>query len=380
MSDSPLPPITAPVTIADIGARLPEAILAGDTSLQVERMVHPLDWRGPADLPLILGAPALQVIDAGARCAVVAKEVADAAPEKIEQLGAAVIVERARHALAFLTPMFPRTPDATPAEGIHPTAVIEEGAEIGENCRIGALVYVGSQAKIGAGCILHPNSTVAAGAVLGDSCILKPGSRISDSVTLGDRVIVNENAVIGSDGFAFVTPEKGAEEAVKGGQRQGLDHKSGEILRIDSLGSVQIGNDVEIGAGTTVDRATLGSTSIKSGTKVDNLVQLAHNVELGENCFICAHVGIAGSSKVGSRTILAGQVGVADHMSIGDDCVVMGGSAVTKKLDSGGVYFGFPAQPAQKELRARALTNRLEQMVSDLKKLKRQIKELEADK
>ncbi len=366
------------LTIAEIASRIPDALLAGDSSLTVNRFVHPLEWRSPDDLTLILGESALAVIDAGARCAIISKQIADSNPAQIAHLGAAIVIPRPRHALALVTPLFPRSPAADPPPGIHPSAVVEDGAEIGEGSAIGPLAFIGHMAKLGRGCIIHPHASVAAGSVLGDHCILKPGARVSDSVTLGNRVILNENAVVGSDGFAFVTPEKGAEESVKSGQFGSLSHADQAILRIDSLGSVIIGDDVEIGACSTVDRATLGTTVVRSGSKIDNLVQIAHNAEIGQNCFICAQVGIAGSSKVGSRAILAGQVGVADHMTIGDDAVVMGGSAVTKNLEPGGVYFGFPAQPAKKELRNRALTNRLGEMAKELRDLRGRIAALES--
>ena len=196
-----------------------------------------------------------------------------------------------------------------PGVSIQPFAVLEEGASVGEGTVVGAHSYIGHGAKIGAGCFLHPRVTVAT------RCVV------------GDRVILHAGGVLGSDGFGF-------------------ENDQGRHVKIPQVGVVQVDDDVEIGANTTVDRARFGRTWIGAGTKIDNLVQIAHNVVIGKHCLIVAQVGISGSTRLGDHVTLAGQVGVAGHLEIGDRAVVSAQSGVSKTLASNGLYMGSPAVPA----------------------------------
>jgi UDP-3-O-[3-hydroxymyristoyl] glucosamine N-acyltransferase len=193
---------------------------------------------------------------------------------------------------------------------IQPYAVIEDGARIGANSVIGAHAYIGHEASVGENTLLHPRVTVGA------RCIV------------GTRVILHSGVVIGSDGFGF-------------------EFQNGRHVKIPQMGIVQIDDDVEIGANTCLDRARFGRTWVQTGTKIDNLVQIAHNVVIGAHCVVCGQVGISGSVKLGKYVTLAGQVGTAGHLEIGDQATVGGQSGVTKSLEAKAMYLGTPAMPAR---------------------------------
>ena len=254
-------------------------------------------------------------------------------------------------------------------------SVVEAGAELGDGVSIGALAYVGPSARIGSGTTVLPQAFVGADAVVGADCLIYPGVRIGERVQIGDRVIIHNNASIGSDGFSYVTPEQASYEAAKSGGDQVAAQIKG-LRRIASIGTVRIGDDVEIGACAAIDRSNIGATVIGRGTKLDNHVQIGHNVAIGEDCLFSGQVGIAGSVKVGNRVVLAGQVGVADHLTIGDDAVVGGGSGLWKNVEAGQVVAGYPALPKTEALRQQADLARLPRLLRDMAALKRQVADL----
>ena len=237
----------APYSFSEIAETL-GADVQGDGSLTVTRLMHPLEANRPDDLIFIMDpALAARLNESPALCAVLAEGIDP--PEG--SLDAWFHVKRARFALAILMDLFERMPHAPP--GVHPTAVVEDGAEIGEGASVGALAYVGPGAKIGAGSILMPQTYMAADAVVGEHCLLYPGVRIGEEVIVGDRVIMHYNAAIGADGFSFVTPKMASHEAAKtGGDTVSATLDS--IYRIASIGTVRIGDDVEIGACAAIDR------------------------------------------------------------------------------------------------------------------------------
>ncbi len=213
-------------------------------------------------------------------------------------------------------------------EGIHPSAVIHETAEIGENTTICPQAVIDRGAKIGAGTHIGAGVFIGADTVVGDSCILHPHVTIREGCILGNRIVIQPGAVIGSCGFGYVTDEKG------------------HHMPLRQVGIVIIEDDVEIGANTTIDRGRFKETRIRRGTKIDNLVQIAHQVELGEDNIVVAQVGIAGSTKIGKNVVLAGQVGIIGHLSIGDRVIIAAGSKVIKSIpNGGGVFSGSPAMP-----------------------------------
>ncbi len=256
-------------------------------------------------------------------------------------LAAAIFVPRPRLALAGIT----RALDAGPAiaPGIHPTALIDPSAVIGDGAAVGPFVVVGPGARIGARARIASHASIAAGALIGDDALILEGVRIGARVRIGDRFIAQPGAVIGADGFSFVTPEKAGVEAVGGLGGTTPVQPDQSWTRIHSLGSVEVGDDVEVGANSTVDRGTIRDTRVGSGTKLDNLVHVGHNVEVGRDCLLCALVGVAGSVRIGNRVVLGGQVGVVDNIYIGDDVIAGGGSKILSNAPAGRVLLGYPA-------------------------------------
>ena len=228
---------------------------------------------------------------------------------------------------------------------------------------IGAGVVIGARARIGA------HVTIGRGARLGDDVLIHPGVRIGHGVIAGDRLIVQPNAVIGGDGFSFVTPEESGIEEIRRtlGTRAGIARQ--HWTRIHSLGTVEIGDDVEIGSNATIDRGTIRATRVGRGTKIDNLVMLGHNVVVGEDCLLCSQVGIAGSSRVGDRVVLAGQVGVNDNIEIGDDVIAGGASKIFTRVPAGRVVLGNPAVRMDTQLEIQKSVRRLPRFSQQLSKL-----------
>lgn len=234
--------------------------------------------------------------------------------------------------------------------GISPNAVIEKGAVIGDGCAIGPLCHICAGAKIGKNTRLVSSVYVGRDSWIGDDCLIHPGVRIMHGSRVGSRVLMQGGAVIGSDGFGFAQSETG--------------HK-----KIKQVGWVEIGDDVEIGANTTIDRGALGPTKVGRGTKVDNLVQIAHNVEIGEHCLLVSQVGISGSTKLGNFVVLAGQVGLVGHIELGDGVKVGAQSGVPHSIPAGKAYFGYPARELMEAARIEASVRRLPELLKRVKKL-----------
>jgi len=239
-------------------------------------------------------------------------------------------------------------------EGIHPTVVL------GEKVKLEKGVHIDSHVILGAGAWLKHNATILAGSfvgansMVGENSLIYPNVTIRENVEIGNNVIIHPGTVIGSDGFGYA-------------KEKGIHHK------IPQIGRVIIEDDVEIGANVTIDRATLGVTKIGKGTKIDNLVQIAHNVEIGENCIIAAQVGISGSTKIGNDVIIGGQVGVGGHIKIGNRVVIGAQSGVTKDIPDDTIVFGYPAREIHKTKRIEAHLSRLDLYVERLKKLELEI-------
>lgn len=236
--------------------------------------------------------------------------------------------------------------------GIHPTAVIENDVVLGCDVSIGPFVYIGRGSHIGAGSIIKGHVHVGASVHIGKQARIQPHVTIYDDCQLGDRVSIHAGAVIGSDGFGYT-------------------YIDGEHLKVPHVGRVIIEDDVEIGANTAIDRATLGATVIGKGTKIDNLVQIAHSVELGEQNIVCAFTGIAGSTTSGKGVIFAANVGVSDHVRI-DDGVVLGARAGVpprKHLKQGNIYLGNPARPRDKAIEAELSVTRVPYMRKQIRAL-----------
>ena len=248
-------------------------------------------------------------------------------------------------------------PDYKP-HGIHPTAVIAPGAKIATGAAIGAHTIIEDGAIVSEGCIIYAHCYVGHEAHLGKDCLIYPQVVLREKVVLGNRVIIHSGTVIGSDGFGFVTVD-------------------GRHMKIPQVGTVLIEDDVEIGANVTIDRARFDKTVIGEGTKIDNLVQIAHNVTIGKDCLIVAQSGIAGSTRLGNYVILAAQAGLVGHIDIGDGAIVTAQSGVSRSIKAGEQVFGSPAHSLKVAFRNNAHIQRLDKYVETIKDLKKRIEELE---
>ena len=247
--------------------------------------------------------------------------------EGINGLGdeqALILVENARGAMGQLLQMVSAA--MNPAKrGVEQPSFISEGVAVPEDAYIGAFAYIGKNVRLGAGVQIYPNVYIGDNVTIGDGTILYAGVRVYAHCKVGKQCILHSGVVVGADGFGFEPDAQGVNQ------------------KIPQIGNVVIEDDVEIGANTTVDRAMMGSTIIRKNAKIDNLVQIAHNVEVGESTFLCAQVGIAGSSKIGKHCILTGQVGVAGHIEVTDNCIFGAKTGISGNVKKPGMYQGYPA-------------------------------------
>ena len=266
-----------------------------------------------------------------------------------------LVVDDVRAALAAVLASF--APKLPSGEFTHPSAVLEADVVRGKDVWIGAGCVIRERAKIGDGCVLLPGSYVGKAASIGDRTLLHPRATVLDECTVGDDCVLNAGCVIGSDGFGFV--------------RVGEEH-----VKIPQIGNVVVGDRVEIGACSTIDRAVTGSTQIGSGTKIDNLVQIGHNVQIGENCVLCGQVGIAGSAKIGRGTTAAGQAGIAGHLEVGEHSLVLAQAGVTHSIPPRSRVSGFPAQPHRVVMEQQVLLRRLPKLIEQVRALVDAVAEL----
>jgi UDP-3-O-[3-hydroxymyristoyl] glucosamine N-acyltransferase len=244
---------------------------------------------------------------------------------------------------------------------IHPSAVVEPSARLGAGVAIGPCSYVGRNVSIGDRVRIHANVAIYEGVEVGDDTVIHSGAALREGTIVGARVRVHNNAVLGSDGFGYAKDEEG------------------RWLKIPQTGRVRVEDDVEIGACSTIDRASVGETVIARGAKIDNLVQVGHSCTVGEDTLLCAQVGLAGSSHVGSRVILAGQVGVAGHLRVGDGAVITAKSATSHDVPEGKVISGIPAFDNREWLRSTAAFRRLGEMQRTLRALEQRLASLEKE-
>ena len=240
--------------------------------------------------------------------------------------------------------------------GIEQPSVISEGVTYGSDLYLGSFCYVGKNVTIGNNVKIYPNSFIGDNVTIGDNCVFFAGVRIYSETVIGNRCTIHSGTIIGSDGFGFAPQEDGS------------------YVKVPQIGNVIIEDDVEIGACTTVDRATLGSTIIRKGVKLDNHIQVAHNVEIGENTVIAAQTGIAGTTKIGKNCLIGGQVGFAGHLTIGDGVKIQAQSGIGKNLEAGEVVQGSPAFNYGDFAKAFVHFRNLPKIVSDLEELKNTIK------
>jgi UDP-3-O-[3-hydroxymyristoyl] glucosamine N-acyltransferase len=255
-------------------------------------------------------------------------------------------------AFARVLAMF--APEPALPENVSDLAYIADGAAVDEKAAVGPFAVVDAGATIGAGTAICAGSYIGRDSFVGEDCIIYPNVTVRERVTIGDRVIIHPNAVLGSDGFGFATAE-------------GVHHK------VPQIGTVVVGDDVEIGAGTTIDRGTMGATVIGDGCKIDNLVQIAHNVTLGKGTILAAQVGIAGSTKVGEYVVMGGQVGLVGHIEVGDRVQIGAKSGIPKSIPPGEIWFGYPARPIMDTKRIEAYLKRLGELFDRVKNIERKL-------
>lgn len=243
--------------------------------------------------------------------------------------------------------------------GAHPSAIIAPGAQVHASAGIGPFVTIGSGAVVGAGVQVHVGVRIGDRAQIGAECILWQNVVIREDVRIGQRVIIHPNATIGSDGFGYV-------------------HRDGRHVKIPHIGTVELEDDVEVGANTAIDRAKTGVTRVGRGTKIDNLVQIGHNCEIGPGSILVGQVGLSGSCRLGAGVTLAGQVGVADHVRIGDRCVVTAKAGVFSDLPPGGVSGGTPATEQAAYIRQAMAARRLPRVLEKVRELSKRVQRLES--
>ncbi|MEL6838277.1 MAG: UDP-3-O-(3-hydroxymyristoyl)glucosamine N-acyltransferase [Pseudomonadota bacterium] len=350
------------LSIKDIAAAL-GADAFGAVDLFVSGAAEPAG-AGPDDLALAMTPAYADALAKGrARAAI----VWSGADWQSLGLDAAIIAPRARLAMAQLTQLLDQP---VTGQGISPHALIDGSAQIGADVSIGAFSVVGAGAIIGPGTIIADQVTIGPDVAIGAHCQIHPGVRVQRGVIVGARVILQPNVTLGADGFSFVSVAPAnveiARETLGNTPLTAPDDPTWH--RIHSLGGVEIGDDVEIGANSTVDAGTIRATRVGSGTKIDNLVQVGHNVIVGAHCLLCAQAGIAGSTVIGDRVVVGGKAGIADNLTVGDDVVLGGGSVVLSNVPAGRVMMGYPATKMQTHIDSYKALRRLPRLLRDLAK------------
>ncbi|MBR2475436.1 MAG: UDP-3-O-(3-hydroxymyristoyl)glucosamine N-acyltransferase [Bacteroidaceae bacterium] len=243
--------------------------------------------------------------------------------------------------------------------GIEENVFVADSATLGENLYIGAFSYISNNASVGSNSKIYPQCYIGDNVKIGTNCIIYPGVKIYHNCEIGNNVIIHAGCVIGSDGFGFAP-------------------QNGEYMKIAQIGNVAVEDNVEIGANTTIDRATMGSTIIRRGAKLDNLIQVAHNVEIGESTVMATQVGVAGSTKVGKQCMIGGQVGFAGHITIGDRVNIGAQSGIPNSVESNSNLLGYPAVPAKEFARQVVLTKRLPEINATIRELQKEIEHLKS--
>ncbi len=339
----------------------------GQIDLTILRAAEPQD-AGPTDLAMAMAPKYAEALALGDARAAVLWEGAD-----WQKLGldAAIFVGRPRMAMAGITAMLDRGQGVI--AGVHPSAVIDPTAELGANVSVGPLAVVGARARIGAGSVIGSHCVIGMDATIGENAVLREMVSIGARSRIGDRFIAQPGARIGGDGFSFVTPEvSGAENARKTMGDQG-EAKAQSWLRIHSLGAVEIGDDVEVGANCTVDNGTIRNTVIGSGSKLDNLVHVGHNTRVGRDCLLCGQTGVSGSVEIGNNVVLGGQTGVVDNIFIGDGVIAGGGTKILSNVPAGRVIMGYPGIKMDSHTEIYKAQRRLPRLANDVAALKKAV-------
>jgi UDP-3-O-[3-hydroxymyristoyl] glucosamine N-acyltransferase len=337
------------VKLRDLADRL-DCRLEGDGEIDILRVTG-LEQATTGDLTFLANPRYASLVARTGASAIIMGEGVDRAPCAVLRAG--------NPYLAFANAVRLLMPAVAPPVGVDPHSAVAADAVLGREVSIGPFVAVGRGARIGDRTVIHANVTIGDSAVVGADCVLHSNVSLRERVIVGDRVIVQNGAVIGSDGYGFVKRPDGAHE------------------KIPQVAVVVIEDDVEIGANTAIDRPAIGETRIKAGAKIDNLVQIAHGVTIGRNALLAAQVGIAGSTAIEDDVTLAGQVGVAGHLTIGKGTVATAQSGIPNSVEAGSFISGYPAIDNREWLRAAAIFRRLPELRRAVSALERRIAELE---
>ena len=327
-----------------------ECRLEGDGEIEVSRVAG-IEDAVPGDLTFFANAKYARALRSTRASAVILGDRAEAAPCAMLRTG--------NPYLAFARAMVIFAQAWKPAPGVHPRAFVAEGASVAPDASIGPFAVVERGARVGARTIVHALVTIGPDASIGEDCVIHARVSIRDRVQLGDRVVIQDGAVIGSDGFGFA------------------HNPDGTHVKIPQVGHVVIEDDVEIGANSAVDRPAVGETRIRSGAKIDNLVQVAHGVTIGHNVLLAAQVGIAGSTTLEDSVTLAGQVGVAGHLTIGKGTIATAQTGIPNSVDPGSFISGYPAIPNRDWLKASAVFRKLPELRKTVAALEARIADLE---
>jgi len=338
------------VTLGELARRL-ECPVEGDSGIEIQRVAK-LETAGAGDVSFLANPKYAAALALTKASAVIAGSAVTEAP--------CAIIRSATPYLTFARAAQVLSPERRPEPGVHPQAWVAADATVDPTASVGAFAAIGAGARIGARTIVHPHVVIGPGAVVGADCLLHSHVSVRERCRLGDRVVLQNGAVIGSDGYGFAQRPDGSHE------------------KIPQTAPVVIEDDVEIGANTTIDRPAVGETRIKTGTKIDNLVQIAHGVVLGRHVLLAAQVGIAGSTVVGDHVTFGGQVGVGGHLTIGDRVRAVGQSGITNSVAAGEFVSGYPAIPNNEWRRSSVVFRKLPEMRRHLKDLETRLQKIEA--
>jgi UDP-3-O-[3-hydroxymyristoyl] glucosamine N-acyltransferase len=341
--------ILTPLKLQVIAERL-GCTLEGDGAIEIAR-VAAIGDAGPGDLTFFANPKYAAELRATRASAVILGERAEQAP--------CAMLRTLDPYLAFAHAVALFADDWRPAPGVHARALVSENAVLARDVSIGPFAAIGERVRIGARTIIHPRVTVGRDVEIGDDCVVHAGVSIRERVRIGHRVVIQDGAVIGSDGFGFARRADGTHE------------------KIPQVGGVAIEDDVEIGANSTIDRPAVGETRIGAGTKIDNLVQIAHGVSIGRRVLLAGQVGIAGSTVVEDDVTLAGQVGVSGHITIGKGTVATAQTGIPNSVEPGSVISGYPAIANRDWLKSSAVFRQLPELRKALVELERRVSELE---
>jgi UDP-3-O-[3-hydroxymyristoyl] glucosamine N-acyltransferase len=336
------------ITLKEIALLLGGTIIGND-SLIIEN-IRPIEEAGQGDITFIANKKYLKYLKTTAASAILATVEVQAEDKNL------VIVPDPYAAFGKLLTLF--SPVEHSFDGISKDAYIEEGASVSPAATVFPRAYISRGAKVEKGAVIYPGVFIGSNASIDEESVLYANVTVYSGSLIGKRVILHSGVVVGSDGFGFAAPGQGNN-------------------KIPQVGFVQIDDDAEIGANTTIDRGTLGKTWIQRNVKIDNLVQIAHNVVIGENSVITAQVGISGSTKLGKSVIVGGQTGIVGHINIGDNVMIAAGSGIHKDIDPGQIVAGKPQLPHRQWLKVEACRTKLPEMKKTLEELKRKIEILQ---